>query len=348
MGIHIGGSKITAPTVVKTTDNLSAYELYLKARPSYLDRSRLDEAEKLLVRAIELDPEYADAWEMRAALQLLMGSYGYSELDMQTLEQFGLEYANKTLELNPNSSLATATIGNIYFNMLARVDSEFSIEDVFEQYDKALKLEPRNETAILWNAIADLQVGNTVQAEKDFGLCLQIEPRYAPCFENYMVTTSITGKDKEAFELHLDGLNKGLIKIKYSNFGLLARVNEELAFKSGTNSETLLLGWNRHDELWKAFQNLDADHTELGRDILNFVKGKSGIDYDAISMLVYPLGVYDIPLFSFMIWDPSYRKYRQTNEFKAYIKFSGIFEYWKKNGFPNMCKPIGANAFECS
>jgi len=348
MGSLIGSFKIESPGVTKTTDNLDAYELYLKARPYFLDRSRLDEANELLVRAIELDPEYADAWEMRAAIQSLLNSYGYSDLDLDVLHEKGLEYANRTLELNPNSSLATATIGNIYFDRTQRNNLENTIEDAIQHYDKALELDPRNASAILWKGIALLVTGKTGLAEESFELCLQLEPRYAPCYENYIVVQSLNGNDEEALEIHNEGLNQGLIKVKYSNFGMLARMGQEMAFKSATNDPDLLLGWNRHDELWQAFQNIDNDHTELGRDVLNFIEGKSGIDEGAISMLVYSLGVYDVPIFPFLIWDPSYSKFRQTKQFKEYITKSGIFDYWKNNSFPDRCKPVGMNDFECS
>ncbi len=346
MGVLIGATNIIAPSVNKTTDNLGAYELYLKARPYYLDRSRLDEADEFLIRAIELDPNYADAWEMRAALQMLIYDYGYSDEDSRDpLQEVGLTLAKKTLELNPNSSTAMATIGNIYFDRI--LENGSNIQQVFEYYKRALEIDPRNATAILWNSIALLAVGDVLQAEEGFKRCLELEPRYAPCYENYVVVLSINGNDQEALKAHYEGLNQGLIKVKYSNFSMLARLNEELAFKTGSNSEVVLLGWNRHDELWKAFQNLDADHTKLARDILNFIDNRSGIDQLTISTLTYPLGVFDEYFYGFMTWDPSYKKFRNSNKFKEYIVNSGIFNYWNENGFPEMCRPIGTNDFEC-
>jgi len=55
-----------------STNNLNAYELYLKAKPLFLARTDLDKSDKYLAEAVTLDPSYAKAWEMRAALQTLM------------------------------------------------------------------------------------------------------------------------------------------------------------------------------------------------------------------------------------------------------------------------------------
>lgn len=348
LGSLIGAAGIISPGVTKTTDNLDAYELYLRARPSFLDRTRLDEADQLLVRAIELDPGYADAWELRAAIQPLLKSYGYSDLSTEVLEELGLEYAKRTLELNPNSSLAAAAIGNIYFSRTRRYNLENSIDDAIQLFDRALELDPRNASAILWKGIGLLEAGKTEEAEDSFELCLELEPRYAPCYENLLVVKSSNGRDDEAFETYKEGLNHGLLKIKYSNFGMLARMDQEVAFKSAANDPDVLLGWNRHDELWKAFQDLEKEHTELGQDILNFVENKSGIDVYSITSLVYALGVYDLPGFAFLAWDPAYAKYRQSSEFKEYIINAGILDYWNTNGFPDQCKPMGTNDFECS
>lgn len=348
MGSLIGSMEIESPDVIKTTENLDAYELYLKARPSYIDRTRLDEADVLLARAIELDPEYADAWEMRAAIQPLLKSYGYSDLSIEVLEKLGLEYANRTLELNPNSSLATAAIGNIYFDRTRRYNLENTIEDAVQLFDRALELDPRNASAVLWKGIALLETGKTEEAQDSFELCLELEPRYAPCYENLLIVKSSNGRDEEALETYKEGLNHGLLKIKYSNFGMLARMDLELAFKSAANDPNVLLGWNRHHELWEAFQNLEKDHQELGRDILNFVEYKSGIDVYSITTLIYALGIYELPGFSFLAWDPAYARYRQSNEFKEYIINAGILDYWKASGFPGQCKPMGTDDFACS
>ena|SRR5438045_6952161 len=52
------------------------------------------------------------------------------------------------------------------------------------------------------------------------------------------------------------------------------------------------------------------------------------------------------------IWqpDPWSRKARQSPEFPAFAKRIGLLDYWKKCGWPDLCKPqpqTGPDAFTC-
>jgi adenylate cyclase len=50
------------------TDNLDAYQTYLKARELFLTRTRLDESVRLFEQVVALDPEFARGWEGLAAV----------------------------------------------------------------------------------------------------------------------------------------------------------------------------------------------------------------------------------------------------------------------------------------
>jgi ABC-type transport system substrate-binding protein len=66
------GSLTTAKAapVVKVhadTDNMQAYELYLKARENFIARRELSETAKMFERVVQLDPKFARGWEGLAA-----------------------------------------------------------------------------------------------------------------------------------------------------------------------------------------------------------------------------------------------------------------------------------------
>ena len=48
-----------------------------------------------------------------------------------------------------------------------------------------------------------------------------------------------------------------------------------------------------------------------------------------------------------MIWQPVFREVRQLDEFKDYLREIGLVAYWREYGWPDLCKPIGADDFEC-
>ena len=48
-----------------------------------------------------------------------------------------------------------------------------------------------------------------------------------------------------------------------------------------------------------------------------------------------------------MLWHPSYAPVRKTERFKAYVRKAGLVDYWRASGWPEFCRPIGADDFVC-
>jgi hypothetical protein len=59
-------------------------------------------------------------------------------------------------------------------------------------------------------------------------------------------------------------------------------------------------------------------------------------DYD----LIVRFGLYNV-------WLPDHAEYRQTGDFKKLVSALGLPAYWRRQGFPPQCKPLGQNDFEC-
>jgi len=39
---------------------------------------------------------------------------------------------------------------------------------------------------------------------------------------------------------------------------------------------------------------------------------------------------------------------RKTERFRAHLRNIGLVDYWRARGWPDFCKPVGANDFECN
>ena len=48
-----------------------------------------------------------------------------------------------------------------------------------------------------------------------------------------------------------------------------------------------------------------------------------------------------------MLWHPDYAPLRKTERFKAYARKAGLVDYWKARGWPDLCRPVGADDFVC-
>ena len=48
-----------------------------------------------------------------------------------------------------------------------------------------------------------------------------------------------------------------------------------------------------------------------------------------------------------LLWSPSNAPVRKTERFKALVRKAGLVDYWRARGWPDLCRPMGANDFVC-
>ncbi len=342
------GIAITEKVAVKaSTDNLTAYELFLKARPLFQGRFRLDQADELLSQALEQDPNFVQALEIKAALQSLMVEYGYSQAEKGDVSMATKRLVEQALSIEPNSALAIAVSAKLLMNTYQDQMIQVDMERLEKDFDFALEIDPRNASALNWRGLHYNYLGFLDKALQDFQTCVKYEPLYTPCRENVTDTLSELGRYQESLDSFLTGLNNSSQKPHLLPLYTMAKLQEELTFKTATNSFNLLYGWHRHDELYQAYLNLDQDHSELAKDIKRFAKDHTGIDAYMIDSILMTLGRSDLLKTPFFYWGEGAQKYRQTEHFKNYIKQSGILAHWQNKGFPPQCRPVGQEDFEC-
>jgi TolB-like protein/DNA-binding SARP family transcriptional activator len=47
------------------------------------------------------------------------------------------------------------------------------------------------------------------------------------------------------------------------------------------------------------------------------------------------------------LWIPTYAAVRKTERFKAFAREAGLVDYWRARGWPDLCRPVGDDDFEC-
>ena len=77
----LGKQPERAVEVRADTDNMQAYELYLKARELFIARRELPESVRLFERAVAMDPDFARGWEGLAAVSSVIYSWGFHDRD---------------------------------------------------------------------------------------------------------------------------------------------------------------------------------------------------------------------------------------------------------------------------
>ncbi len=335
--------------VTPTTDNVAAYDLYLKARDLYLARANLDDVEALLGQAVEQDPSFADAWALRAAVYPLLVEYGYApESDWAVIVRRNIEFADRALSLDPQNAAAIAAKANARSISAQRLHSKEDFADIISEFKRALAINPRDGSTLNWLGLTYNTVGERERGLEQFQACLKYEPFYAPCAENIYDAQAALGMTDEAWASFQHSLDKGLVTTSWTNFGLLARFDNAVAFKIAANQERMLQGYRRHDDLYDAFKNIHADHSALVKDALSYARLKYQDNAsDNLALLLTPLGAYDLTPLPAVIWLPEMVEYRQSPQFKTFIRQSGAYDYWRAVGFPPQCKPVGSEDFKC-
>jgi adenylate cyclase len=331
------------------TENLTAYDLYLRARAFFQARTRLDEADALLQRALEQDPKFAKAWELRAAVQGVARSYGYSDLDQGELDRLGLEYGQRALDIDPGSGLALASMAFQRASAVQELRTRHDIGDILRDLHRALDLDPGNSSTLNWLGLAHGFVGELDNALGTFQRCLEHDPLFAPCAENEYEALFALGRLEPAYARFQVALDRGLLTAQYANFALLAHFGQRDAFMLMANQSGWLQGWRDHGAIYDAYQDLAGDHTALVGEILRFKGLEEGGGAGYLAHLLIPLGAHDLlPVITMLMWGPDHGGYRRSPQFRNYIRESGVLAYWRAHSFPPQCRPRGRDDFACN
>ncbi|MEX0645270.1 MAG: hypothetical protein WD076_08165, partial [Parvularculaceae bacterium] len=336
-----------AVEIAKSTTDISAYDLYLKARALYQRRDNLEEAEALLGVAVERDPNFADAWALRAATMSLFKEYVVTDRPYEEFGKLVDAYADRALALNPDNARAIAARANFRMTAAWNLDLKHDIGGIVADLKRAVALDPRDSSATNWLGMIYAQVGESDEAVETFAACTAFDPFFGPCAENYYDLLVAQGRYDEAFAQYQQVLAKGIVVSGWTNFSMLAHFDQKAAFMQATNHAAWLPGWRRHEDLYEAFKRPGEDHSELILDLKEYLGAHPNRGVNASGILLIPIGGFDATPFANNLWAPDHARYRRSPQFKTYIRESGVYDYWRKHRFPPQCRAVGKDDFAC-
>jgi len=330
--------------VAAATTNMDAYALYLEAREKFLKREDLLESIELFRQAVELDPGFARAWEGLAAVEIVIDDWVWDDgVDHAPL---AVEAARRALAIDPSLSLPYAVLGLYEYG----TNSDFLTGVDF--FQKAVELDPKNTTAWLWYGIAMNDLGFFEKAETFLRTCIDIDPGYLNC--NHHLSVSLLNQNRiddalAVYEPTLDADFHSMSEIfvpYYATHGnvLLATV---LAHKKFQDPSVPVAEWIA------AIRN-PGDNHEIGYARLKDWERNesSGLKLSDMGIVLLPFGKYEefagaAYANTLYIWSPFAEEFRQTPYFKQIVRKSRILTYWQERGFPQHCRPVGNEDFEC-
>jgi tetratricopeptide (TPR) repeat protein len=181
--IHVG----TNPTRGRPTENTEAYALFLKARAS-LNVSQFRNTEEILLEAIELDPNFAEAYELLAYLYWSLAGTAVKSAEGQKLMG---EAAAKALAIDPDLVFAQALYqsGNT---------ETYSFLRELESLERAVREQPSNPailSALTWDL---LEAGYLREAAGVAQRYVELDPLSVTANYNLVDALYAAGRTSEA------------------------------------------------------------------------------------------------------------------------------------------------------
>jgi tetratricopeptide (TPR) repeat protein len=225
---------------------------------------------------------------------------------------------------------------------------QFDFAEILKDYQKALKLEPKNTTVLLWIGGFYEKLGFVEKSIKFYKQCMEQEPSYKPCVANYLSSLEYTGLYQEAIDLYIENVGNGLLNSQDAPLEALAQLKQKLPFIMAINSEFYFKGWQKNHEIYQSYQMPQSDHSELIKEAVNWVsrKEKEPLYWRYVLM---PIGYEPDPKIFHEFYEVFLYKPKNINSLviKKYLKDTGVFNYWQQHGYPSQCKPLGEEDFEC-
>ncbi|MFQ6004674.1 MAG: tetratricopeptide repeat protein [Woeseia sp.] len=189
------------------TEDMTAYRLYLQGRANLYQRT-LDStllARDQFEQAVELDPEYADAYAGLAdSVQLLF--INHAAITMEESDRVAQESLDRALELDPNLADAYASLGLLKMNIWTRTRTGSENEDAERAYQRAIELNPNHARAHMWFASLRNAEEKYDEAIELYHRSLQLDPLGRIPYANLPGLYAQLGRNEEALDKWIEAV----------------------------------------------------------------------------------------------------------------------------------------------
>ena len=352
MEIQLGGDTIEAAST-ELTDNAEAYQLYLKGRHFWRQRSSegLQLAVGLFKQAIELDPGFHRAWSNLAFAYINLPFYDSNFDDAEYL-QLGLKAAERALEINPDSSEAMTAIAN-------NLELNCNVAEAVRFYQKAIATNPNDPTAHHWYAIILMNSGHLDQALEQIRIARELDPLISAVISVEGELMGLQGEHEKSEMLSRQAAELGIYGGSSYYVGMQKVLQGEIQSARSLMAPGLI---NVNETQVKAIELfLDAmEDPGKTRELEKFIAGMTAISSNETIMFGEMLTLLGSPEFFDLsanltcgsilttVWATEFRKQRGTVEFFEYMEQKGTLGFWREFGWPDDCASLDQTLAECN
>ena len=336
----------------RPTDNLEAYKLYLQAHHLMLQRGveNLKVAVDLLERAVELDPDFALAWIELASSFALIPSYA-DDQPQGALYVRAEEALERAEALTPGSAQIWAIRGFMRLN-------QYRFQESLSSLERAVALDPGNETNWLWLGVSLSATGYLSESIEALERAYEIAPTTGINSGWLSMSHHARGEydialryveESKALGWGSSHLVDGLLLLEAGNpeqvkgaFRLYARLlgyQEDIfsSFVDGYFNPGLRPGLSP-----SLYTLLDE-----GRNNAAFAGGLLIQDAAFLKYFMKSDGMAQGVLITWF-WIFGSRSLLDTPELREFLLQTGMVDLWRSRGWPDFCRPLGDDDFECN
>lgn len=341
------------------TDDLDAYELYLRAvnARSIMSTESARSRVELLLQAVEIDPDFADAWAELASDLVGLPTWDH-HLDPDPYLQRGIEAAERSLALDPGNLRAYQALRNAWFYLeqweqaddvlqrarSASVDLKPSslelmelgyLEQAIQRAEEELKTQPDNNLAQLMIALALEAMGDYEQAMAQFETAI-LAGYHGGAEYNIAAIQQLQGRNRmRTVSLARDWEERDpeLLPLLPHVIRLLAASDAEVGAEA--------------DRLVRIAQQMGFELEDL---VAPGPRWGFRMPYAVVAALGHSDRVVDLLWTNepkFWMWGTDFRRVRQSEAWRERVRDTGLLAYWQKHGWPEKCRPVGDNDFSC-
>ncbi len=229
-------------------------------------------------------------------------------------------------------------------------------EDSLRELDTAIELDSRESTGWMWKGMQLTKLGYLEESIKYYKEAYRVDPDTGINSDHLGFTLLALGKNEEAYSY----LNKALDKGRDIYMDIFMNVVVTGDFHGARLAALHLFeGYEMLPYLMPIFEDQN-EASERRRLIERFWKQleilKPNLEWVYEDALLYgAMGDFDktteifveFPSYATRVWHPALADYRKSDQFKDYVRQTRIEAYWRKHGWPDLCRPVGDDDFEC-
>lgn len=344
--------------VRRATEDLQAYELYLRGRQLFAQRgANLPPARELLEQAVARDPRFAEAWATLAGVLYVMPSY-FADLPADQAVEQASSASARALALLPDQPDALA----VSARLAAERGERLKAADLIE---RAIVHDPNNANTWMWRGLNLLEAGHVGGARASFERAHRLDP-LSGVHIGWIGATLAIGGEQQAAEDHLQRAHA----LGWRGPASAWLLKQALAEGYGETASRRYQDWLRDDGRIAEAQRATyervapamADPADRDRARAAVIEAVGAWPESEWTPLYLYLGLTDEAVLEalrpkpasgqilmMMVWSAVDRPFREHPGFLELAGQRGLPAFWDRHGDPDHCRRVSAPqaALEC-